>query len=162
MISLRALCTSLLVATPLAGALAGPLAAQAPRLPTASPPPPAPVEAPRLIAPPANAVAQCGDFTFVVAPETPSACAARGGVKVVLPGARAAAVPPTAPAAPAVRATAPQPAATLRDDAPPAGATMRCRDGSWLTGTPSASRCDRNGGLAVILPSTPPAPTRTP
>jgi hypothetical protein len=160
MTSLRALFASLLVAAP----LAGPLAAQAPRLPAASPPPPAPVEAPRLLAPPANAVAQCGDFTFVVAPATPAVCESRGGVKVVLPGARAAAPATgrTAPAAPALRATAPQPAATLRDAAPPAGATMRCRDGSWLTGTPNASRCDRNGGLAVILPSTPPAPTRTP
>jgi len=160
MMPLRAGFASLLVAASLAGVLADPLAAQAPPMPPASPPPPAPVEAPRLLAPPANAVAQCGDFTFVVAPATPAACESRGGVKVVLPGARAAA-PATAPA---VRAPAPAPtaAATLRDDAPPAGATMRCRDGSWLTGTPLASRCDRNGGLAVILPSTPPLPPRAP
>ena len=139
-----------------------PLSAQEPprALPPASPPPPAPALAPKLVPPPANAVAQCSDQTFVVAPAEPSACATRGGVKVFLPGARA--TPAPSAVAPTVRAPAPRPSALARDDAPPAGATMRCRDGLWLSGTPSDSRCDRNGGLAVILPAPRAIPLRTP
>lgn len=155
---LRTLIVALLLTTP----AAAPLVAQEPlpKLPPASPPPPAPVLAPRLVPPPANAVAQCTDLSFVVAPAAPAACATRGGVKIILPGARPTPAPPAQ--APAVRAPSPRPSALARDDAPPAGSTMRCRDGSWLSGTPSASRCERNGGLAVILPAPPAVPSRAP
>lgn len=158
MSTLRTLIFALVLATP----AAAPLVAQEPplRLPPASPPPPAPAPAPKLVPPPANAVAQCTDQTYVVAPAEPAACATRGGVKVVLPGARSA--PPPSAVAPAVRAPAPRAAALVRDDTPPAGATMRCRDGLWLSGTPSDSRCDRNGGLAVILPAPRAVPPRAP
>ena len=149
----------LMVSLALLALVALPLSAQEPprTLPPASPPPPAPIPAPKLLPPPPNAVAQCNDFTFVVAPAEPTACATRGGVNVILPGARSA----PAVVTPSVRAAAPQPASS-RSDAPPAGATMRCRDGNWLSGTPSASRCDGNGGLAVILPAAPPVPPRAP
>ncbi|MCE9601363.1 MAG: DUF3761 domain-containing protein [Gemmatimonadetes bacterium] len=146
----------------LLAAVAASLAAQDPprTLPAASPPPTAPAPAPKVVAPPANAVAQCNDLTFVVPPAQPAACGTRGGVKLTLPGVRPA---PAAPATtPSVRAAAAQPAANARNDAPPAGATMRCRDGTWLSGTPSESRCDRNGGLAVILPAPRAAPARVP
>lgn len=158
MMSMRTLIASLLLAAP----LGAPLAAQEPPplLPPASPPPTAPAPAPRLLPPPANAVAQCNDLTFVVAPSEPAACVARGGIKILLPGVRR--TPALAAASPALRAATSQSAALARNDAPPVGATMRCRDGSWLFGTPSASRCDRNGGLAVILPAPPVPPAALP
>lgn len=126
----------------------------------ASPPPAAPAPAAASTAPPPNAVALCNDQSFVLAPALPAACASRGGIKLVLPTFRP--TPPTA--------TAPQPAAVrapepLRDDTPPAGATMRCKDGTWLTGEPAAARCAGNGGLATILPvraAPPPPPPRPP
>ena len=153
---------TVLIALVLATPAAAPLMAQEPprTLPPASPPPPALAPAIKLVPPPANAVAQCIDQTFVVAPAEPTACATRGGVKVVLPGARS--TPAPSAVAPTVRAPTPRPSALVRDDAPPAGATMRCRDGLWLSGTPSDSRCDRNGGLAVILPAPRAVPPRAP
>ena len=155
---LKALIVSLALAAP----AAAPLLAQEPppTLPPASPPPPAPAPAPKVVSPPENAVAQCNDLTFVVPPSQPAACGTRGGVKVTLPGLRPS---PASPAAtPSVRTEAPPPAANARNDAPPAGATMRCRDGTWLSGSPSDSRCDRNGGLAVILPAPRSVPVRVP
>ena len=44
------------------------------------------------------------------------------------------------------------------DASPPSGATMRCKDGTFLTGSPSEERCEANGGLTVIFPALPPAP----
>ena len=155
---LRTLIVSLIGIAP----IGAPLAAQEPpqALPPASPPPTAPAPAPKVVPPPANAVAQCNDLTFVVPPAQPASCGTRGGVKLALPGLRPAPAPPAA--TPSVRAATPQPAANARNDAPPAGASMRCRDGTWLSGTPSESRCDRNGGLAVILPAPRSAPARVP
>ena len=153
---------TLIVGLFLLAPVASPLAAQEPprTLPAASPPPSAPAPAPRLMPPPGNAVAQCNDMSFVVPPAQPSACATRGGVKVVLPGARKVPAPLTT--APSVRSAAPPSATLSRNDAPPAGATMRCRDGTWLSGTPSDSRCAQNGGLAVILPAPRAVPARVP
>ncbi len=143
-------------------AAAAPLAAQQAQAPAqaapASPPPTAvaPATAAPTLVPPADAVALCNDRTVVVAPAQPSACSARGGVKVLLPGPR------PAPAAP-VRAAAPaQVAAPASAVTPPAGATMRCKDGTWLSGTPDAQRCRDKGGLAVILPVQAPPPARPP
>lgn len=130
------------------------------QLPPASPPPPPSVTARAAVAPPANAVALCNDQTFIVAPAAPDACTARGGLKLILP---ARATPPATPpgAQPAVQAA---PATPAQSATPPADATMRCKDGTWLAGTPTAARCDANGGLATILPPTPPpgAPPRRP
>lgn len=66
--------------------------------------------------------------------------------------------PPPPAVAPAVRAAEPALVVRPQDEVPPLGATMRCKDGTWLSGTPSAERCDRNRGLAVILPVRAPAP----
>ena len=41
------------------------------------------------------------------------------------------------------------------DPAPPPGATMRCKDGTFLTGVASEPRCAGNGGLGVTFPATP-------
>jgi hypothetical protein len=42
----------------------------------------------------------------------------------------------------------------------PAGATMHCKDGTYLFGTPAEGRCDGNGGTAAVLaqPRTAPPP----
>ncbi len=70
------------------------------------------------------------------------------------------AAPPPAPVARSSEAAPATPASTA---AAPAGATMRCKDGLWLTGAAAPNRCDRNGGVAVILPvRTPPPPPRAP
>ena len=46
-------------------------------------------------------------------------------------------------------------------EARPIGATMRCKDGTYLTGTVSGDRCASNGGVAVTYPATTtPAPPR--
>ena len=70
--------------------------------------------------------------------------------------------PPARPTAAVTRI--PQAAqASLRSDAAPAGATARCKDGSFATGPVDANTCASNGGLAARLPSapaTPPPPRR--
>lgn len=144
----------LMAATPLAAQDAPP-----PRqLPPASPPPAerAPVQPTTAPQPPANAVALCGDGGYVVAPALPAACGQRGGLRLTLPAARgqtpADVAPGRAPAQASATLQAPRPPET-----PPAGATMRCKDGTWLSGTADAARCANNGGLLVILP-----PARTP
>ena len=45
---------------------------------------------------------------------------------------------------------------------PPVGATMRCRDGTWLSGAPAADRCTQRGGVLIYVPQrpTPPPPAR--
>lgn len=51
------------------------------------------------------------------------------------------------------------------DAAPPTGATMRCKDGTFLTGAASEQRCAGNGGLSVTFlaaPKTPQPPVRRP
>jgi len=100
---------------------------------------------------PANAVARCRDGTFVIAPADASACSAHRGVGVVFPRR-------TAPPAPAARPVPTARVAAPSEAPPPTGATMRCKDGTWLTGTPAPERCSANGGTAVILPAARPTP----
>ncbi len=102
--------------------------------------------------PPANAVALCRDGTYLVPPATVAGCTSHGGLQVAMtqraappaPGSRVAAVP--------VAARAPM------NEPPPAGATMRCKDGTYLSGAPNASACATHNGLAVVLPAPRPAP----
>ena len=47
-------------------------------------------------------------------------------------------------------------------EAPPIGSTGRCKDGTYLTGTPSESQCSDRGGLAVIFPVQAAVPARRP
>jgi len=143
-----------------------PVFAEPVRPPTPGSPPPdsvRPAVAPMDVTPPANAVARCRDGTFILPPNDASACATHRGVLVVLPQA-AGARPPVAPASRALTPVAASRAAG-RDAAPPAGATMRCKDGTYLTGAAAAGRCDANGGLVAVLPpareaSPPPLPRR--
>ena len=132
----------------------------APTAPSPSPAPPPPTVAIHAPVPPANAVALCNDDTFVVAPAPATDCslASRGGVKLMMPAMRVTPVRAVAPAA----ESRVEESATASNAAPPAGSTMRCKDGTYLSGPPSAVRCDANGGTAVIFtaPAVAPAPPR--
>ncbi len=78
-------------------------------------------------------------------PPDPSAPVAAART-VVEPAAAVAAAPSAvlAPSAPLV---------IVNISTPPAGATARCKDGSYVTGAPSESRCSDKGGLGVLLPA---------
>ena len=101
------------------------------RLPSASPPVPAPVR----------------EVT------TPGAASSTSRLPLLAP---AVIPPPPAPVA-ASRITQAQ-ISEPANVAPPADATMRCKDGSYLTGEPVADRCRERGGVAVILPQRPKTP----
>ena len=105
--------------------------------------------------PPANATARCRDGTYVVPPAVSGACTARGGLLVTIPQRAAPAIPANRVAAP-VAAVAAAPASA----GPPAGATMQCKDGSYLSGTPSGAACAGHGGLGAVLPAPRTAPTQ--
>ena len=136
--------------------------APAARTATAAPPPRVPVrpgpppDSSRLAAAvdsaPANWVARCRDGAFIVPPATASACSTHRGVLVTI-------VRPAPPPVP-TRATSAPTAAVLAPAAPPpAGSTMRCKDGTYLGGTPFAAACAGHGGLAAILPGARQAPS---
>jgi hypothetical protein len=104
------------------------------------------------LAPTADAVALCSDGAFIVAPGDSTGCASHRGVRVMLQ--RRAEPPPKASAANTasaanVRALAAQRSVQL---APPADATMQCKDGTYLTGPPAAGRCAARGGVAALFP----------
>ena len=95
--------------------------------------------------PPVDAVALCGDGTWVIAPADPSACASRGNAKILFtPTTRQA--PPLAVARSIVSQQTPF--TNVRPD----GATMQCKDGTYLFGAPSDERCRQNGGVGVTFP----------
>lgn len=103
--------------------------------------------APAVTTIPANAVAQCGDGTFILAPATAAGCAPHRGVRVILPPSRT----PPPPVTRVTAAPVPLRAATPAQAAPAAGATMRCKDGTYLGGAPSETACGGHGGLAAAL-----------
>jgi hypothetical protein len=162
-------------------ALSAPARAQQPAPPV--PPRPAAVQQPALLqppkAPPPQGVAPSRTPAIQRAPVfAPVRLAAKTGLppdsvkpaalraNASLPPAQARfvgratppATPPGASAAALQRSSVMAAPATAAN--PPAGATMQCRDGTWLTGAPSASRCSANGGVATILaqPRATPAP----
>ena len=120
-------------------------------------PPPAPATALAAPTPPDSAVALCNDGSWIKLPRTAAECAARGGLKVAMPPRLA---PPPAPvaASEANRNIIVTQTATLNAGIP-ANATVQCKDGTFLFGAPSESRCAQNGGVAAILPVAP-APRR--
>ena len=88
---------------------------------------------------------------------------------------QASTVIPGPPTPPTLARAVPSPIAALAvtpaqriasaDPAPPPGATMRCKDGTFLTGVASEQRCAGNGGLGVTFqatPATPQPPVRRP
>jgi hypothetical protein len=125
--------------------------------PRVSPPPDSvrPAAAAPVTPVPADAVARCGDGTFLRSGAAANGCDAHGGVRVILP--RPVTPPPPAAtrvsAAPAAFETSVAATAT-----PPAGATMRCKDGTFLYGAPSDAACAGHGGLAAALPAARQAP----
>lgn len=52
----------------------------------------------------------------------------------------------------------------LQEEAQPANATGRCKDGTWLFAPPTQASCAEHGGSAVVFPvrTTPPPPPRRP
>jgi hypothetical protein len=143
-----------------------------------APPPPAVVAAPALLrpsaAPPPTApvAAQAANRTPTAAPVRPMQPGSALPPDSVRPAPVAVSTPRPAPVAsppPAPVAAAPTAvrAAVAPPSAPPAGASMHCKDGTYLTGTAAPGRCDANGGVAAVLPAakqTPPPPSvhRTP
>lgn len=150
--------------------------AQAPapalKLPASAPPPPRPAAivpaSQRTPTPPLSLKAAPNDGTVPpsrVHPDSVRAATARTSVATKL-----AVSPPTAqvanpPRRAAVTSTSLAASATVNSPAArPIGATMRCKDGTYLTGTASADRCAGNGGVAATFPaiSTPAQPRPQP
>ncbi len=126
-------------------------AAPAPLLTSAAvaPPPPPKIVVPASALPPKDsAVALCNNGTFVMEPGTPADCASRGGLRVAMP--KRGKVP--------VRRNSASVAASagIVEQAPPAGTTMRCKDGTYLTGAPADNRCADHGGVAAVMTSAKP------
>ena len=117
--------------------------------------PPAPLTANPASVPSDSAVALCMDNSFVKDPGTVADCAKHGGLRVAMP-----------PHGNRVVARKAGPAVDLRAAAvnqlAPASATMRCKDGTYLTGAVAADRCANNGGVATIIPAAPPTPPPPP
>jgi hypothetical protein len=124
-------------------------------------PPPAPIAAVTAPIPSDSAVALCMDGSWVKIPRTADDCTTRGGLRIAMPP-RAIAPPAPIAASAANRNVITTQRATLNVGVP-AGATMQCKDGTFLFGTPADSRCAQNGGVAAIMPTPappPPAPRR--
>ena len=115
-------------------------------------PPPADANPSPILTPPDGAVALCKDGTWIREPGVVDDCAKFGGLGI--------ATPPR-PKPPEVVRTAPrQIRAVVVDPTPPANATGRCRDGTYLYGPIADTSCSDHDGLAVRFPghSTPPRP----
>ena len=135
--------------------------------PPVAPPPPRPAPlipaSQRTPTPPISLKAAPGGGAPVatVRPDT-TRLAARAMPALAAPAARVASPPRTTPVA--------APSAVSRNvipatEAAPIGASMRCKDGTYLTGTASADRCTSNGGVAATYPAqpgSPPAPKPQP
>jgi hypothetical protein len=119
----------------------------------ATPPAPPKVVVPPSAQPPSDsAVALCNNGTWVMIPGTAADCGSRGGLRVAM-------VPHAKPPVKRTVAVAPNVSAAVVQQPRPAGSTMRCKDGTYLSGTPSADRCSANGGTAVIFGSQQATPT---
>ena len=121
-------------------------------------PPPTPPKnlTPASALPPTDSsIALCKNGTWIYVPGTIADCAQRGGLQVALPPR--ARVPQVAIAA-AAQAIVIAPAKVA--SAPPATATMQCKDGTFVYGTPSDDRCSANGGVAALFPHPTPPPAR--
>ena len=124
-------------------------AAPVPHVAPSPPPTPPKVVVPASALPPSDsAVALCKNGSWIYNPGTAADCAQRGGLQVAMPK-RAAAAPLTAAAA-TMRASIIAPAKLVV--APPTDATMQCKDGTYLSGPPSAGRCAALGGVAALFP----------
>ena len=124
--------------------------APAPAIPTAAQA--ALTAAPTAATPPVPPALPAVPPTAAVAANAAAIAASAAPAPPPLPGV----VPPPAPASSQALVVAPAPSTASM--AVPLGSTMRCKDGTWLNGTPAPDRCETRGGVAVIVPvpSTPP------
>jgi hypothetical protein len=110
---------------------------------------------------PAGATGQCADGTYTKAKTQRGACSTHGGVKSWFAETPAEAAPaPTAPApaapAPTSRPAPPttprsvpaQPKTTTPAAGVPAGATARCKDGTYSFSKTHTGACSHHGGVA--------------
>ena len=99
---------------------------------------------------PAEGGARCRNGDLVTG-AVGDACAGRGGIAIRY-------APRSLPAGPSP-ASAVRPSTRVQRDAPPpAGATARCRDGSYSTQPVGDATCLGNGGIATVIPSDAPRP----
>lgn len=123
---------------------------------------------------PNGATLRCRDGSYPPAMAADDACANKGGVLVRFP-MRATARPIEAATAPTVRASTPamrstadstrpegfvpwrerraQDAAEAARLRPPADATLRCGDGTWIARDTSSARCSGRGGVTLRIPT---------
>jgi len=145
--------------------------AQAQATPPARVPPPVPAARP-VATRPAGSTLRCKDGAWADAGAADSWCSTHGGIGyrtvVVTPPPKALSRPEAAPAKPPAPPETPSmvetPATTRTTTtakaakaakaptAPPPGATLLCVDGTYLTGSAEADRCQGHGGLAGKLP----------
>jgi hypothetical protein len=151
-----------LVVAAMLATIGAPAAARAqdapiPKSVVSTPPPPAPSTAPTAApTPPDSAVALCMDGIWIKTPRTAADCTARGGLRVAMPP-KAEPIPAPVAASAASRNIIAAQRATLNVGIP-AGATMQCKDGTFLFGAPDESRCAQSGGVAAMMPANLPAP----
>jgi hypothetical protein len=153
--------------------IAAPDRAAAQALETPVPPAPAVNRPPELAPPPRAeppAPALAGEVRRTIIPAQPMERVAPTSPPPAELGAESdvvpAAPPPpeplrtVPPASPPQRVTVADPSASGSSAAasPPPGATMRCRNGEYLTGDALSSRCDDKGGVAIVIPQPPPPP----
>ncbi|MFA6165658.1 MAG: DUF3761 domain-containing protein [Gemmatimonadaceae bacterium] len=169
-----ALLTAALVASAEATAQSAPPPPRRDSAPALLPPPP--VARPEAVTPrtrPAAIVAPSVDETARRAPVEPLPASA--AVESVRPALTSTQQPQSVREAPRVDPPPPTPvnrasvqraaeAPPAPDGPPPAGATARCKDGTYLFTPTTQESCSDRGGLAVILASrpVPPTPPRRP
>lgn len=129
---------------------------------------------------PDGALIRCNDGTWAPKGATVAACETHGGLAYRLPEIIAPPAPLARPDASTPKFTPrPAPSGALSSEeraqrnadaaaaqaksikttrvmaptAPPADATLACKDGTYLSGQAEAARCDAHGGLAVFLPA---------
>lgn len=153
---------------------AGASQARAQQAPPSSPPPPPAIQpaAPPLLAP-AKAPPPASGVRAIATQRTPTPAVVRPMKREGVPPDSVRPVARSAPAVQPLRAV-PAPPKPLSADAriaaaalvvapagrTPTGATMQCKDGTYLTGAASAGRCANNGGVAATYPA--PAPSVSP
>ena len=102
---------------------------------------------------PAGATAKCNDGSYSTSTTAKGMCSGHGGV------AEKIAPKPKPAAKPAAAKPAAKPAAAA--SAPPAGATAKCKDGTYSTAKSTQGACSKHGGVAEALTAAP-APAAAP
>lgn len=141
-----------------------PAARRTPTPPTILPPAPGGTPVDTTLRAPRQSLAPVNRGAGIAAgAQTPSAQRVAAGRALVRDGTDPGAAPAPAiqPAPPPMPAAQQSVAVRVVDsrEARPNGATMRCKDGVYLFGTPSSQRCDANGGVTAMYETRRPPPT---